>query len=110
MSKFADRPGAARLPRNWQALRKMVISRDKVCKWGSIPDDRAIPGWESRPHDGALECDHVGAPADHRPEMLRALCAGHHRMRTAWQASMAAKAKRDASPKARPARKHPGLR
>jgi 5-methylcytosine-specific restriction enzyme A len=93
------------LPGNWGSIRRAVLQRDPVCRWGLLPDEDGPCRLPSQ------DCDHIGEPDDHRPEMLRGLCPGHHRVRTRKQTSAAVSAgmKRWHGRRLRPPDKHPGF-
>lgn len=62
-------------------MRIVVLARDPVCQWGMLKGE-----------DGpclapSTECDHIGDPGDHRPDMLRGLCLVHHRRRSNLQSN-----------------------
>lgn len=98
------------LPPHWQRIRAVVLLRDRYrCMWGTVESDDASPGQCSQP---ATDVDHVGDPADHSPENLRSLCAGHHAHRTALQANLArgVAGSAERNPRKRPPKSHPGLR
>jgi 5-methylcytosine-specific restriction protein A len=61
----------AELPRNWRAIREIVLARDEHRCVEKMRDDSRCP-------TQATEVDHFGAPWDHRPAVLRALCGWHH--------------------------------
>ena len=99
-------------PRGWGALRKRILARDGGrCTWiEGLPDGGSWTMWSDvrRCTRAAVDVDHMGAPDDHTPELLRSLCEPHHDHRTAVQANAAKAAKRQAS--MRKSRAHPGLR
>ncbi len=89
----------APLPKNWPDIRKRILRRDGyTCTWTTDG---------GRCTQAATDVDHTGDPNDHRDEMLRSLCAPHHRKRSAAQGGQAAQAKR--IPRKRPSERHPGL-
>ncbi len=94
------------LPSNWGVLRSQVLQRDRTCQWGL----RGLPGEV----DGvpcrapATECDHMGDPDDHRPEVLRGLCVQHHSRRTSMQKTAFNLAR--ASLRRRPQEPHPAYK
>jgi hypothetical protein len=90
------------LPGNWGSIRRAVLARDPICRWGSLPGEE---GWCDRP---STECDHIGEPDCHEVTMLRGLCKGHHNKRTRKQTSVAMKAWWNR--RLRPQEKHPGYR
>lgn len=53
------------------------------------------------------DVDHMGAPDDHRIEMLRLLCSPHHKRRSSQQANEAKKQRAQA--RKQPTQPHPGL-
>jgi hypothetical protein len=81
-------------------VRPIVLKRDGYqCTW-------AEQGW--RCPEPATDVDHIGDPADHRIENLRALCGRHHRIRSGKQGAHARWSRqRQAAARAKP--KHPGL-
>lgn len=88
------------LPGNWGTLR---LRRFELDDWTC-----QHPGCTYRNEAGIeLECDHVGAPDDHRIETLRTKCTPHHAEHTDQQrrAALAAQPRTR-----RPAEPHPGLR
>src|SRR5690606_31657492 len=88
------------LPKNWPALRRKVLKRDGyTCTWINHNGVRC--------DQPATDVDHIGDPADHSLDNLRALCSPHHSKRTAHQGGKAAHAKR--IPRKRPPEPHPGL-
>lgn len=87
------------LPPNWRQLRATILNRDgHQCT--AIRGDTG-----QRCEAKATDVDHIGDPSDHRPHMLRSLCAYHHRRVTGAQGGTAIRAKTN-----HPAPKHPGLR
>lgn len=62
-----------RLPKNWAALRREVIARDKVCQW-------RLPGGGlcGLPAPQANQVDHIVAGDDHELSNLQLLCEPHH--------------------------------
>jgi hypothetical protein len=77
------------LPGNWSSsIVPAILTRDPICQL-------AYPGtWHTR--SGPAQCtvrstevDHIGAPDDHRLEMLRGVCAACHRRRTHEQSAAA---------------------
>jgi hypothetical protein len=88
------------LPENWRSeIRPRILKRDDyICVWVT----NGI-----RCQERATDVDHIGDPADHRDENLRALCAGHHRKRSSSQGGRAAQEKR--IPRKRAPERHPGL-
>lgn len=94
---------SAPLPPNWPALRRYVLERDRAeCKWQGpdpfVPTERVCGVIAS-------DVDHKGDPNNHDPDMLRALCAEHHRIRTSAQGNAARWAHR----RERPREPHPGI-
>lgn len=82
------------LPPNWATIRAAILRRDQH----QCTEQRGDTG--NRCEASATDVDHIGDPADHRPENLRALCAHHHRRKTARQGALAKPTK--------PKPKHPG--
>ena len=82
------------LPRNWAAVRRQVLTRDKHrCTLNG-------------PHctSTATHVDHIGPPDNHTPTNLRAACQPCHMRRTQTQ-SITARPNRK-----RPTETHPGIR
>ena len=90
------------LPGNWHAIVSAILARDSMCRWGILENEA---GQFCR--SDATEVDHIGAPWDHRPEVLRGICQNHHLKRTSVQANAAAARKR--SLRYRPKENHPGF-
>lgn len=96
----------APLPPDWPEIRDFVLTRDDGnCLWGLKEDETdnvpcPVP---------ATEVDHMGDPSDHRPEMLRSICTGHHRTRTGRDANAVRWANHRAR-KSNAEEKHPGLK
>jgi hypothetical protein len=89
------------LPSGWGRLRVQVLARDPVCRWGMLPG-------ETGPcHQDATDADHMGAPDDHRLEMMRGLCHPHHKKRSDEQGRAAKEALR--SLRFLPKEPHPGF-
>jgi 5-methylcytosine-specific restriction protein A len=107
MSKSSRR--TTELPKNWPAIRKAVLERDKHrCQWGILPDELIQPSLAGHACPAiANEVDHIGMPWDHSMDALRSLCHVHHMTRTAIQANNARWKK--AGSKKRPETKHPGV-
>ena len=82
----------ATLPSNWRQIRAAILRRDPTCRLGYDGCTKA-----------SREVDHIGTADDHRPEMLRGVCAPCHKRRTQAQA-VAAKPRQRRNPEA-----HPGL-
>ena len=102
MTAWAGSNRRAELPSDWAVRRLTVFERDN---WTCV--DCGL----SDPTCRLLECDHIGANADHRLHMLTTRCAdrskggnGCHRKRTSQQATAGRTTTR------RPAEPHPGLR
>lgn len=95
MSTWGTRRGVSR------SVRARIMSRDQgMCQLG-YPNHCTLI---------ATEVDHVGDPHDDSDEMLRAVCAQCHRVRTMQQsrAGSAASAARRAARRKLPQRPHPG--
>ena len=77
----------ARLPSNWEALRKQVLERDHYrCQW-IVNGKRCLAP--------ATEVDHRKAMMDdNRPEALRSLCTTHHRRKSSQEGHEAKAAKK----------------
>lgn len=86
-------------PVDWPARVAHVKKRDRSCRW--VTEGTPCGSIEN------IEVDHIGDPADHSLDNLRALCRPHHRSRTGQQANAAMQAKR--IPRKRPPEQHPGL-
>jgi hypothetical protein len=85
-------------PSGWKSLRARALARDEGrCTWLDDGHRCEVP---------ATDVDHIGAPDDHSLENLRALCAPHHRRRTALQARAA---RGELPSRRRPQEQHPGL-
>jgi 5-methylcytosine-specific restriction enzyme A len=95
------------LPGNWGSIRRAVLQRDPMCRYGLLPDE---PGEDGDCGNPSEECDHIGEPDDHRMAALRGLCHDCHLARTKKQTSAAVSAgmKRWHGRKLRPQEKHPG--
>ncbi|EWS99563.1 hypothetical protein N865_02065 [Intrasporangium oryzae NRRL B-24470] len=93
----------ARLPRDWQRRRAIVLARaGHRCEW----EDDGV-----RCPRRATDCDHVERGDDHRLDNLQALCRPHHSWKSAHEGGTASAARR--GPRlstARAAEPHPGLR
>lgn len=88
-----------RLPKNWQALRKQVLVRDKrMCQIVSI-ETGYICGLE------ANEVDHIIHGDNHELSNLQAICTWHHRRKSSQEGN-ASKIKY--APRNRKPEKHPG--
>lgn len=89
-------------PVDWPARVEAVLKRDRVCQWpmSYLPGD--VCGATEH-----LEVDHIGDPADHDLDNLRALCRRHHRYRTGQQGGQAAARRRPR--RQRPPEQHPGV-
>lgn len=61
-----------------------VRRRDKVCQW-PLPSGRGVCGGPIDTRSGGA-VDHWEDRNDHRVESLKALCARHHRRKTAQEA------------------------
>lgn len=68
------------LPSNWRSIRRAVLERDGYrCTWLTAGRRCVVV---------ASEVDHL-VPSDHRMQMLRSLCTGHHKLVTQRQAAEA---------------------
>lgn len=93
-------PRASRLPDNWYALRTAVLrdanyrcqARDSL---GNLCGERAN------------QADHIVPGDDHSKANLRALCAWHHKQKSASEGGNAAAARRPS--RHRPPEAHPGM-
>lgn len=92
------------LPANWRTLRRQVFRRDgNRCTFHD-----SVTG--KRCSSPAEECDHIGAPTDHRLQMLRSLCGYHHGIKSGSQGGLArAKLLRKQNDRFRRTEEHPGL-
>lgn len=89
----------APLPPDWKRIRAAILTRDgHQCT--ATRGDTA-----TRCTNPATDVDHIGDPTDHRPHMLRSLCAHHHRRITGAQGG--GRVRKRAT---RRAPKHPGLK
>ena len=89
----------AELPPGWNTIRDRVLRRDRwECQW-----EGADPWHPSEPIclAPAGDVDHKGDAADHDDDNLRALCEGHHRLRTSAQGNAARWAHRRTRPRER---------
>jgi 5-methylcytosine-specific restriction enzyme A len=68
------------LPRNWGAIRRMVLERDPICVLCGAAQ--------------AEQVDHIGSKYDHRLENLRGVCKPCHTERTIAQAHAAKRRKK----------------
>ena len=97
MSGWAGSNRAARLPKDWPAIRRAVLRRDHGrCTWL----DHGQPC--GRP---ATDIDHIIPGDDHRLANLRSLCRTHHQAKSSAEGHAA----RYRNPRRRPAEPHPGL-
>lgn len=101
-------------PKGWKShIVPAIKERDgHRCTWiEGVPDGGTWRQWADprRCPDVGTDVDHMGAPDDHRQEMLRLLCGPHHRKRTAEQANTARWSKHRAQHTRKP-QPHPGLR
>lgn len=88
----------AELPADWYTtIRPFVLQRDEYRCRNRI--DGRVCGRT------ANQVDHIGDRHDHRPEMLQALCADCHAIKSSRQGNAARWAERQQRPKER----HPGL-
>lgn len=88
------------LPDNWDQIRAGRLALDGYrCTFPQCP----MP---------ADEVDHIGEAGDHRIEMLRSLCHGHHKAKSSGQggAAWGEIRRRMAAARFRPQERHPGLR
>ena len=83
----------ARLPGNWDRIRKLVLDRDPTCKICGV-----------RP---STQVDHVRPKADDHSH-LQGVCYPCHKHKSSSEGGQAAAAVRPTL--ARPAEKHPGLK
>jgi 5-methylcytosine-specific restriction protein A len=91
----------ARLPRNWQALRKQVMERDDYRCTATLRDG-------SRCAEAGSEVDHIEAMADvHTLDALQLLCSWHHAKKSSREGNAA---RLRPPPLRRPSEAHPGLR
>lgn len=90
------------LPPNWGAIRRDILARDMVCRWGILPGEIGLCNLPP------TDVDHMGDPSDHSYELLRGLCSFHHRRRTASQGVAGRARIRSTKPRKRPRSKHPG--
>lgn len=97
-SAWATSDRAARLPRNWAAIRRTVMRRDGYrCRWVTR---------EGRCSDTATVVDHIEPLTDdHHPDALQSLCGAHHHEKTSRESA----AGRRRNGIRRPAEPHPGL-
>lgn len=114
MSSYSGRR-VVPLPENWQAIRRVVLLRDRHrCQWGMLPGEQALDGIaRGQCSSTATEVDHMGAASDHNPDFLRAICHEHHKRRTSMQANAARSRKLkmlNGKFANRPVPKHPGMR
>lgn len=79
-----------------------IEGADDGGNWRMWADLRRCPA-------AGTDVDHMGAPDDHRLEVLRLLCGPHHDHRTSLQANTARWSKHRAQRQRQPER-HPGLR
>ncbi len=93
--------GSARsLPRNWYAIRKVVLLRDGHQCCAVENGQRCLAE--------ATDVDHIGDRDDHSTTNLRSLCGAHHRARTSRQGNAART--RPRALEVRPREKHPGIK
>lgn len=92
------------LPPNWPQLRRECLRRDDYkCQW---PTGAGICGAY------ANQCDHVIPSGPDTLDNLRALCHGHHKVKSSSEGGRALGQirKQIAAAKRRPAEPHPGLK
>jgi hypothetical protein len=85
---WASSSRRATLPPDWPTIRAHILERDTACQLAYSGTWRTRTGPASCTGH-ALEVDHIGAPDDHRPHMLRGVCPPCHRRRTQQQATAA---------------------
>jgi hypothetical protein len=95
------------LPRNWRSIKRKVLLRDPICRWGMLPEDGAFLGCCIA---ASTTADHMGHPNDHRLEMLRGLCQFHHSIRSTSQRTAASARIRGKAARARKPERHPAYR
>lgn len=88
------------LPPDWEARRQRRFKADGYRCTTILANGKRCHG------DGTLECDHIGAPDDHRHESLTTRCGWCHGQRTSAQANAARERKTTRFPK----EKHPGVK
>lgn len=92
--KWRDSTRRQQLPPGWAKLRQEILERDSwTCQW---------PGCGGR----ATDVDHIVRGPDHSSANLRALCAYHHRIKSAQEGAAA----RTPATSRHPIERHPGLR
>lgn len=99
-------------PKGWKNRIVPAVKRrdNHRCTWiEGEPDGGSWRMWADPRRCPAVgvDVDHIGAPDDHRLDMLRLLCGPHHDHRSALQANAAKRAK--AKLRRREAQRHPGL-
>ena len=87
-------------PKGWKArIVPAIKARDNGrCTWiEGVRDGGSWTMWADprRCTKVGVDVDHVGRPDDHRMDMLRLLCEGHHDHRSALQANTARWGKRE---------------
>jgi 5-methylcytosine-specific restriction protein A len=113
--RWADSSRRSILPPDWPAIRLAILTRDgHRCIWLANHDDGGPSVYLAGGYDPGQRCpstatdvDHVGDPADHRPNNLRALCGWHHDRRSSQQGNNTRAALR--AQLRLPAEQHPGL-
>jgi 5-methylcytosine-specific restriction endonuclease McrA len=93
--QWAGSTRRGRLPSNWPAIRRTILSRDgHACTWTDHGQQCGQP---------ATDVDHIINNDDDDPSNLRALCTTHHRAKTSREGVTARR------PRKRPTEQHPGL-
>jgi 5-methylcytosine-specific restriction protein A len=87
------------LPGDWSSIRRGVLESAGYRCTATMRNGQ-------RCHDKATDVDHIRPGADHRPANLQALCAWHHKRKTAAEAAAA----RVSGNQRHPREKHPGIR
>lgn len=77
-----------RLPKNWPHIRRAILERDH----GQCQHVREDTG--HRCLAPATDVDHINRGDDHRPSNLQALCAWHHKHKSAMEGGHASAAAR----------------
>jgi len=92
----------ARLPLNWESLRREVLARDGGrCRW--IQDGRRCGA-------PATDVDHIRPGDDHSLSNLRSLCGPHHQRKSSSEGAFAlARKRKQIHKRFRRDEKHPGV-
>lgn len=95
MGRFDTSDRRSRLPRNWSAIRRRILYRDKFCRGCQV--------------NFSTEVDHILPGDDHRDENLQGLCRYCHSRKSAREGGLATGVirRQRAALKKRPPEPHP---